>query len=187
MGNGDATLGRRRHDSDKIKARHQRTERLVGVQGEDAAVADFQETRHLGFRESLGHECHIDAIARVATLAQVAPRSLCLVAAVANQDIARVYAMAQAGEHTPMGVHQLTNDIDGVARQGNEEIVLEAPLHLPGFLGLLPFLEQGGEAVAIECVAGCSVGHGQLSIAQKGQTLEVVAAAVPTCRLRQLS
>lgn len=70
-------------------------------------------------------------------------------------------------------------DDDAAAWLGDEHDILEGTAATSGFLGAGPFLEEGGEGVAVDDGAGEGVGEGELGIALRGVLVEMTAAATP--------
>ena len=85
-----------------------------------------------------------------------------------------------------MIVEEVNGDKGRVLGEGHEKDVLEGLGSGLRLLGGKPFLEEGGEGVAIDDLAAAGVAKRYLSVAFEGQAVEVVLPAIPSGCLGEL-
>ena len=77
-------------------------------------------------------------------------------------------------------VAQVYGDVDGILGHGHEIYVFKRLLDVLSLGFFLPFLEEGGEGVAIDDALRLMVAHCDLSVALHGDLGESLALAVPS-------
>ena len=172
-----ALLGWRLHGYD-VEAVSHALEGFVGEDGLCSLLRIFQEDRHLCIGIAFSHVCDVDASGGVGSLLQgdVWCR---LVAFLMNQNVFRRYLVGERGGYLAAVVAQVEGDVYGIFRHRNEEYVLETLRVLLCLWIREPFLEEGGEGVAVDDFARAVVAYGYLSVALYRQFSQSLPFAVP--------
>lgn len=143
-----ALLGWRFYGHD-VEAVSHALEGFVGEDGLCSLLRIFQEDRHFCIGIAFSHVCDVDASGGVGSLLQgdVWCR---LVAFLMNQNVFRRYLVGERGGYLAAVVAQVEGDVYGIFRHRNEEYVLETLRVLLCLWIGEPFLEEGGEGVAVD-------------------------------------
>ena len=104
----------------------------------------------------------------------------------ANEDVRRAAGMCHRSLHAAVEVEQFDGHIDRVAGEGNEEDVLERPPHVLGLARSQPFLEKGGEGVAVYDLLRAVRPYRNLPVAGQRQLGKPCATPEPSGQLRKL-
>lgn len=172
-----ALLGWRFYGYD-VEAVSHALEGFVGEDGLCSLLRIFQEDRHFCIGIAFSHVCDVDASVGVGSLLQgdVWCR---LVAFLMNQNVFRRYLVGERGGYLAAVVAQVEGDVYGIFRHRNEEYVLETLRVLLCLWIGEPFLEEGGEGVAVDDFARAVVAYGYLSVALYREFGQSLPFAVP--------
>lgn len=152
-------------NGDDVEAGAQRLERLMGEKSLHCRVAVGYEACHLILAVSLGNICDVYATRGVLGSLQRDVWRDVLLADMPYEDVRRHHYMRQRRHRLSAVVLKVYGDVDGVLGKWNKKYVLKR-LCLCRSLGIgKPFLEEGGEGVAVYHRLRFVVPDGNLSVA----------------------
>ena len=102
------------------------------------------------------------------------------VADATDEYVARIDGMGVTDGGLSTVVVQVDGDVDGVLGHGHEKHVLERTAHIVGFFVTEPFLEQGGEGIAVDDGMAAMVADNHLAVTFYGDFCQMVVLAIPT-------
>ncbi len=177
-GDADAGLLRRRKDGTHGEVVPVTGERLMAEQRLGDALRIPVELGLLGGGISFRHHDDVDGRFHGASLPDDGG-GMAVPGLPADQDVRRVDPVAQARGYLPVRVHEEDLHIHRPFREGNLETVLKGLLHMQGFRGDLPLLEQGGEGIGIQALARFRIQHPDLAVPLQQGLGQIVAPAGP--------
>ena len=103
-----------------------------------------------------------------------------------DENVGRVYPVGHGGHDTGVVVTQGDSDVGGLTGVGHQEHVLERAADAASLFRGEPFLEEGGEGVAVDDRACGCILHGDVAVSVQGQLTEMVTATIPMGTLVEL-
>ena len=159
-----AVLGGSLHGDD-LEAVAQGAEGLVGEEGLHRRAAVLDEGVHLALAVTLGQEGDVDASRAVGRELEGVVWGDACPSRMAYEDVARCHGVCHGCHGVATVVVEFHRDVGAVERHGCEKDILEGAACLLGLRVGKPFLEEGGEGVAVDDLAAAVVAHHQLAIA----------------------
>ena len=163
----------------------QALEGFVGKERVHGRVAVGNELRHLLLGIPFGYVGNVYAVGGVACLLEGDVGRYALLADAPDEYVAGHYGVGKTCCHLPAVVAQVDGNVDSVLREWYEEYVLERFCLRLGLRIGEPFLEEGGEGVAVDDFVAVVVADGYLSVALHGNLTEPLPLAVPSWNARQ--
>ena len=140
----------------------------------------IDEGLHLLLLVALSHIGNMYAARGVGCLLQGEVRGAVALADMVYQNVCRNHRMCERGHNLAAVVAQVDGDVDGVFRHGYQEHILEAFLLSLSLVVRQPFLEKGGERVAVDGQSCAMVAHGDLPVPLHRQFCQPFTLTVPS-------